>query len=80
MLFVYVAHLSYDGPVAIGNEFHGQFLRQGVLAICHSLCQLFFHPVVVVLHNHQLVAPAKHVVAVEHLITDALIVDVCTFV
>ena len=77
---MYVSHLSYDGPVAVGNEFHGQFLRQRVFVICHGLRQLFLHPVVVVLHNHQLVAPAEHIVAVEHLIADALIVDVCTFV
>ena len=80
MLFVYVAHLSYDGPVAVGNELHGQFLRYSVIAIGHGLCQFRFHPVVVVLHNHQLVAPAEHIFAVEHLIADALIVDVCTFV
>ena len=51
----------HDGDVAIGDE--RDFLG-------------FFCPEIVVLHNHQLVTATEFILTVEHLITDALIIDI----
>ena len=50
VLLVDVAHPAHNGPVAIGQKRHGLF------NFLSGLSQFFFQPVVVVLHNHQLVA------------------------
>ena len=42
--------------------------------------QLTFNPVIIVLHYHQQVTRAEFLVAIEHPIADALVVDVCPFV
>ena len=67
---VNAAHATDDSPVAIGQKRHGLF------NLLRSLPQFLFQPVIVVLHNHQLVARTELIFAVKHLVADALIVDV----
>ena len=62
---MHVPATLHDGNIAIGNK-----------------RDLFgaFRPKVVVLHDHQLVTTAEFILAVEHLVTDALVVDIRAFV
>ena len=55
----------HDSHVAIGNE--GDLLGT-------------FRPEIIILHNHQLITTTEFILTVEHLITDALVIDVRPFV
>ena len=75
---VHAAHALHHAEVAIGQERHRR--RRPGLAV-HMLFPVFhIQPEVVVLHNHQPVATTQLLLAVEHLVADALVVDVGTLV
>ena len=63
--FVNMAHTTYDSDVAIGNKRY--FLG-------------LFRPVIIILHNHDTIASTEFILAIEHRVADALIIDVRPFV
>ena len=67
-----IAHTLHHSDVAVGDKGDGCW-RLGVGGIT-------FHPVIVVLHNHQLVATTQFVFAIQHRVSDTLIVDVSALV
>ena len=67
MLFVRMTHTPRNGPVAIGYE-------------GYSLLVFALYPIVIVLDYHYLVTATQFILAVQHPVADALVVNVCPFV
>ena len=69
------AHLQHFRTIAIRQKSRNIVTLKFIITL-----PLFFHPVIIVLHNHQDIALRKLFLPIQHHIADALIEDVCTLV